>query len=87
MTGPVKPLRPVLEQTGPERRSHMSRVTHIIIYIGSKLGMEPNPGLELMTLRSRPEQRHRQREKQAPRREPDVGLQDHALSQRQTLNH
>ena len=55
MTGPVKPLRPVLEQTGPERRSHMSRATHIIIYIGSKLGMEPNPGLELMTLRSRPE--------------------------------
>ena len=36
-------------------------------------------------------QRHRQREKQAPYREPDVGLNpriwDHALSQRQTLNH
>ena len=36
-------------------------------------------------------QRHRQREKQAPHREPDVGLdprtQDHALSRRQMLNH
>ena len=36
-------------------------------------------------------QRHRQREKLAPRREPDVGLDlrpwDHDLSQRQTLNH
>ena len=35
--------------------------------------------------------RDRQREKQAPCREPDVGLdpgtRDHALSQRQTLNH
>ena len=35
-------------------------------------------------------QRHKQREKQAPRREPNAGLipgiQDHALSQRQTLN-
>ena len=35
-------------------------------------------------------QRHRQKEKQAPSREPDVGLdpgsQGHDLSQRQTLN-
>ena len=39
----------------------------------------------------RERQRHRQREKQAPYREPDVGFDprpwDHALSQRQTLNH
>ena len=39
----------------------------------------------------RERQRHGQREKQAPCREPDVGLdpmtQDHALGQRQTLNH
>ena len=36
-------------------------------------------------------QRHRQREKQAPHREPDVGLNtwtgDHTLSWRQTLSH
>ena len=36
-------------------------------------------------------QKHWQREKQAPHKEPDVGLdprpQDHALSQKQTLNH
>ena len=36
-------------------------------------------------------QRHRKREKQAPHREPDVGLdpgsQDHALSRRKMLNH
>ena len=36
-------------------------------------------------------QRHRPREKQAPCREPNVGLdphtRDHALSHRQTLNH
>ena len=34
-------------------------------------------------------QRHRQREKQAPYGEPNVipGPRDHALSQRQTLNH
>ena len=36
-------------------------------------------------------QRHRQREKWAPRREPDAGLDPqtwgHSLSQRQTLNH
>ena len=41
--------------------------------------------------RKRERQRHRQREKQAPCREPDVGLdlglQDHALGQRQVLNH
>ena len=43
-------------------------------------------------MRDTERQRHRQREKQAPRREPDVdlisdsGSQDHALSQRQTLN-
>ena len=38
----------------------------------------------------RERQRHRQREKQAPFREPDVrllGLWDHTLSQRQMLNH
>ena len=38
----------------------------------------------------REKQRHKQKEKQAPCREPDVGLhpqtQDHALSQRQMLN-
>ena len=28
-------------------------------------------------------ERHRQREKQAPCREPDTGLQDHTLGQRQ----
>ena len=32
-------------------------------------------------------QRQRQREKQAPCREPDVGPQDHALGGRQVLNH
>ena len=32
------------------------------------------------------EQRHRRREKQAPCREPKVGLQDRALAQRQALN-
>ena len=36
-------------------------------------------------------QRHRQREKQAPHRKPDVGLNPgtwgHTLSKRQTLNH
>ena len=36
-------------------------------------------------------QRHRQREKQAPCKEPDAGhdpgSRNHALSQRQTLNH
>ena len=41
--------------------------------------------------RLREGQRHRQREKQAPPREPDVGLNhgswDHALSQRQAPNH
>ena len=35
-------------------------------------------------------QRYRQREKQAPHKKPDTGLdtvsQDHTLSQRQTLN-
>ena len=39
----------------------------------------------------RERQSHRQREKQAPCREPDVGLDletaDHALSQGQVLNH
>ena len=39
----------------------------------------------------REKQRHRQREKQTPCREPDAGLDpghpDHALTQRQTLNH
>ena len=43
------------------------------------------------TEREREGQRHRRREKQAPRKEPDVGLnpgsRDHALSQRQMLNH
>ena len=42
------------------------------------------------TERERARQRHRQREKQAPCGEPNVRLdprtQDHALSQRQTLN-
>ena len=42
------------------------------------------------TQREREGQRHRQRKKQAPRREPDVGLNpgswDHLLSQRQMLN-
>ena len=41
--------------------------------------------------RERERQRHRQREKQAPRGDLSAGLdlgpQDHALSQRQTLNH
>ena len=41
--------------------------------------------------RERERQRHRQREKPAPHREPDAGLdpglQDHALGQRQALNH
>ena len=40
--------------------------------------------------RERERQRHMQREKQAPCKKPDEGLdpgpQDHALSQRQTLN-
>ena len=40
--------------------------------------------------RERERQKHRQREKQALCKEPNVGLdprpQDHALSQRQTLN-
>ena len=38
--------------------------------------------------RYRQGQRHRQREKQAPCREPNVGLDpwDHTLSQRQILN-
>ena len=36
--------------------------------------------------RERERQRHRRREKQAPCREPDMGLWDHALSQRQMLN-
>ena len=34
----------------------------------------------------RERQRHRQREKQAPCGEPDTGLQDHALGQRQAPN-
>ena len=42
------------------------------------------------TEKERERQRHGQGEKQAPRREPDVGLnpgfRDHALSRRQTLN-
>ena len=42
-------------------------------------------------MRDTERQRHRQREKQAPSGEPDVGLdprtQDYALSRRQTLNH
>ena len=41
-------------------------------------------------MRDTARQRHRQREKQAPRQEPGVGLDpgpgDYALSQRQTLN-
>ena len=41
-------------------------------------------------MRNTEEQRQRQREKQAPHRDPDMGLnpwtQDHALSQRQMLN-
>ena len=45
----------------------------------------------IVTQRETERQRHRQREKQAPCREPDVdsipGLQDHALGQRQVLNH
>ena len=36
--------------------------------------------------RERGRQRHRRREKQALCREPDVGLQDHALGQRQMPN-
>ena len=40
--------------------------------------------------RERERQRHRQREKQTPCKEPDAGfdpqVQDHTLSQRQTLN-
>ena len=39
----------------------------------------------------RERQSHRQKEKQGPHREPDAGLdpglQDHALGQRQALNH
>ena len=42
------------------------------------------------THREREVQRHKQREKQAPHREPDVGLdprpQDHSLGQRQALH-
>ena len=42
-------------------------------------------------MRDTERQRHRQREKQDPCREPDVRLDpgpwDHALSQRQMLNH
>ena len=42
-------------------------------------------------MRDTESQRHRQTEKQAPYGEPDVvlnpGIQDQALSQRQTLNH
>ena len=37
--------------------------------------------------RERERQRHRQREKQTPCWEPDVGLQDRALGQKQALNH
>ena len=42
-------------------------------------------------MRDRERGRHEQRERQAPRREPDVGfqipaLQDHTLSRRQRLN-
>ena len=38
------------------------------------------------TQKERERHRHRQREKETPCREPDVGLQDHALSRRQMLN-
>ena len=38
-------------------------------------------------IHERQRQRHRQREKLAPLREPDVGFDPRTLSQRQTLNH